>query len=224
MNIAIIPAKSNSVRIKNKNIKLFMGKPIIFWSIRSALNCKVFDKIIVSTDDKKIAKLVKKYGAEVPFIRPKKLADNKTEILHVMKHAVKKISKKNDKIKYICCIFAAAPMIKYQNILKAFKVLKKRKCDFVFPVCENSDGIARSFFIKNKKINMLNKSFYHYRSQDLPKTYYDSGQFYWARKNTWLKSKKIFTKNSKMLVVPADESIDINNIKDWNRALKLFKK
>ena len=83
MNIAIIPAKSNSVRIKNKNIKLFMGKPIIFWSIRSALNCKVFDKIIVSTDDKKIAKLVKKYGAEVPFIRPKKLADNKTEIKSV---------------------------------------------------------------------------------------------------------------------------------------------
>ncbi len=223
MNIAIIPARSKSVRIKNKNIKLFMGKPIIYWSIKSAKKTKMFDKIIVTTDDAKIAKLVSKYQVEVPFLRPKKLANNKVGILPVVKHALKKIIKKNRKIENVCCIFAPAPLIKYQNIIKAYKILRSKKCDFVIPATKNDDYLARSFYFNNNKLNMLNKKFYPIRSQDLPKTYHDSGQFLWAKKNTWLKSKKIFTKNSKILIVPSEDSVDINNISNWKKAKKIFK-
>jgi len=98
MNIAIIPARKRSVRIKNKNIKLFRGKPIIYWSIKTAKKSKIFDKIIVSTDDKKILKVSKKFGAEVPFLRPKKLSDNKTGIIKVIQHAIKELDKKKNKI------------------------------------------------------------------------------------------------------------------------------
>ena len=84
MNIAVIPARGGSKRIPNKNIKNFNGKPIIFWSIKCALKTKLFDRVIVSTDDRKIAKLAKKYGAEVPFIRPTKLAKNSVNIVDVV--------------------------------------------------------------------------------------------------------------------------------------------
>ena len=86
MNIAIIPARRKSIRIKNKNIKVFMGKPIIYWSIKAAFQTKRFDKVIVSTEDKKISKIAKNCGAEIPFYRPRHLADGKTEIIDVVKH------------------------------------------------------------------------------------------------------------------------------------------
>ena len=107
MNLAIIPARGNSKRIKNKNIVNFLGKPIIYWSIKAAIKTKIFDKIIVSTDDEKISKLSLKFGAEIPFRRPSHLADGKTEILDVIKHSVRWFSNNKTEPKNICCIFGS---------------------------------------------------------------------------------------------------------------------
>ena len=92
MNIAIIPARGGSKRILNKNIKKFHGKPIIAWTIECAVKSNLFDKIIVSTDDKKIARVVKKIGAEVPFIRPKNLSQDTTPSIDVVIHAINEIN------------------------------------------------------------------------------------------------------------------------------------
>ena len=224
MNIAIIPARKKSVRIKNKNIKIFMGKPIIYWSIKAAFQTKIFDKVIVSTEDKKISKIAKNCGAEIPFYRPRHLADGKTEIIDVVKHSIKWFKKNNIKIENVCCIFATAPLLNYKNIIKAFNILKKNDCDFVFPATINSKYLTRSFYLKKNKMKMINDNFYHFRSQDLPSTYHDAGQFYWGKTRTWMKKKRIFAANSKILKIPSNESVDINTLQDWKQAKLLINK
>ena len=224
MNIAIIPARKKSVRIKNKNIKIFMGKPIIYWSIKAAFQTKIFDKVIVSTEDKKISKIAKNCGAEIPFYRPRHLADGKTEIIDVVKHSIKWFKKNNIKIENVCCIFATAPLLNYKNIIKAFNILKKNDCDFVFPATINSKYLTISFYLKKNKMKMINDNFYHFRSQDLPSTYHDAGQFYWGKTRTWMKKKRIFAANSKILKIPSNESVDINTLQDWKQAKLLINK
>jgi len=224
MNIAIIPARRKSIRIKNKNIKVFMGKPIIYWSIKAAFQTKLFDKVIVSTEDKKISKIAKNCGAEIPFYRPRHLADGKTEIIDVVKHSIKWFKKNNIKIENVCCIFATAPLLNYKNIIKAFNILKKNDCDFVFPATINSKYLTRSFYLKKNKMKMINDNFYHFRSQDLPSTYHDAGQFYWGKTRTWMKKKRIFAANSKILKIPSNESVDINTLQDWKQAKLLINK
>ena len=88
MKVAIIPARSGSKRIAQKNIKLFCGKPMIAWSIEAAIESGCFDRVIVSTDDNDIAEVAKKYGAEVPFIRPQELSDDFTGTIPVTKHGI----------------------------------------------------------------------------------------------------------------------------------------
>ena len=95
MKVAIIPARGKSKRIKNKNIINFFGKPIIYWPITVAKKSKLFSNVFVSTDDSKIATISKKFGAEIPFIRPSNISDDKSGIIEVMKHAIKNLEKKN---------------------------------------------------------------------------------------------------------------------------------
>lgn len=104
MNICVIPARGGSKRIKKKNLKKFSGKPIILWSIELAIAAKCFDKIIVSTDDYEIMNLVKNYGLEVPFNRPKKLSDDYVGILPVVYHAIKWEMKQNEKT-LLCLLY-----------------------------------------------------------------------------------------------------------------------
>ena len=115
MNIAIIPARIGSKRIKQKNIKIFKGKPLIYYSIKAAKKAKIFDKILVSTDSKKIKNIVLKYGAEVPFLRPKNLSDDYTSTKKVINHSIKWCQKNKIEAKYICCIYPTAPFINYKN-------------------------------------------------------------------------------------------------------------
>ena len=117
MNIAIIPARSKSFRIKYKNIKLFNNKPIIYYSIKAAIKTKLFNKIFVSTDDYNIAKIAIKYGAEVPLLREKNISDNYTSVAKVISKELKKIIKLENNLSFVCCIYATAPMIKYQDII-----------------------------------------------------------------------------------------------------------
>ena len=105
MNIAIIPARIGSKRIPKKNIKTFFGKPIIYWTIKKLLESKLFDRVIISTDSEQIKKIAIKYNAEVPFIRPKKLANDHTDTLKVIAHAINKIKNNSDKINFVCCIY-----------------------------------------------------------------------------------------------------------------------
>ena len=224
MNIAIIPARGNSERIKNKNIVNFFGKPIIYWPIKNAKKTNLFKKIIVTTDNRKIAKISKSFGAEVPFVRPKSISDRKTGILKVVKHSIKLLEKKKVKFNYVCCIFATAPLLNKKIIMAAYKKLLNGKYDFVFGAIKAKSSLIRAFYVKNKKLKMINSNFYSTNSQDLPDIFIDSGQFYWGTKKAWKKNKKIFCNNSSFLELKESNFRDINKKKDLNYLKKISRK
>ena len=223
MNIAIIPARGGSKRILNKNIKKFHGKPIIAWTIECAVKSNLFDKIIVSTDDKKIARVVKKIGAEVPFIRPTSLAKNSVGIKDVIFHSVSWLLKNNVKPKYICCMFPTAPLMKTMDVRLGYNKIKKNKYNYVFSSTTFPTSIFRSFYSDNKKTpkpcfpKKFTKTF-----RNKTNFFYDAGQFYWGKTEAWLNKKNIFAKYSSIIEIPRWRAVDINTLEDWNVANKLF--
>lgn len=222
MNIAIIPARLGSKRLPQKNIKNFLGKPIIFYSIQAAKKTKVFDKIIVSTESEKLKKIVEKYGVEVPFLRPKKLANDKSHFNEAVVYTISKLKKKNYRIKNICCIYPTSPLINYKDISRGLNTLKKSQ-SYVFSACKYISPPQRSFYFQDQKLNFLIHNNYHKRSQDLETVYHDAGQFYWGSEETWMNEKVIFNKKSKIVEIDYLNFMDINYLEDFNLAKKLYK-
>ena len=223
MNVAIIPARLGSKRIKKKNIKNFFNKPAIYWVIKALKKTKMFNKIIVSTDSIKIGNLAKSYGAEVPFLRPNNLSDDFTGTSEVVKHTINWLLKEKVKFKYVCCVYPTAFFINHNDIKTSYNRLKKNRNDYVFSASNLTSSFYRSFFIKKRKIKMMFKDNYVSRTQDFKDLYIDAGQFYWAAKETWLKDKQIFSNNSSIYYLPKNSYVDIDNIEDWKFAEKLFK-
>jgi len=219
MNIAIIPARKNSKRIKNKNIKIFNKKPIIYWSIKAAIKSKLFKDIFVTTDSKKIAQLSIKFGAKALYPRPSKLSNDRAKIIDVIKFEIKNLENKKIKFNNICCIFPTSPLLKKKYLSKGLAILKKKNFKgFVFTANQLPKSYLRSFFFQKKKLNLIRPNFKNRRTQDLPKTYIDAGQFYWGTKKTWKKEKSVFIKSSSVLVLPYSKSVDIDNLTDWKKA------
>ena len=224
MKIAIIPARSGSKRVKNKNIKIFNGKPMIAWPILAAKKSNLFEHIIVSTDSKKISKISKRYGAIVPFLRNKKLSSDGIGINEVINDVIKK-SDLEKKIKFICCIMATSPFLKSKNLISADKMIRRKKNNFVFSAVKISNKILRSFTIdKRGKLKMIDNKYYNINSQNLKETYLDAGQFYFGKKSSWIKKKMIYSKNSSIIEIAENGYADIDTPADWKRALKLIKK
>ena len=223
--IALIPARSGSRRIKNKNIKNFYGYPIIKYAIKNAIKSGLFDQIIVSTNNYKIKKIANQFGASTPFIRPKKLAKNSTGIIDVISHETKKIVLNYKKVYAVCCIFPATPLLKPRDLKLSFKIFKNQKNDYVF-------GAQKCNYIKGNcfKLNPSSKIVKSFSNKikknkkKLENIYQDVGQFYWAKPSTWIKKKKIFSKKSKVYIFPKNKIVDINTEKDWEKAKLLFKK
>jgi len=224
MNIAIIPARGGSKRILNKNISDFLGKPIIAWSIEAALKSNLFDKVLVSTDDKDISKIAKEYGADVPFSRPPELSDDYTATFPVIEHAIKWLEKEKYQIKFVCCIYATAPLIQVEDLVKAHKMLLNSQKSFVFPVTQFSYPVQRSIKLNSdlEVIPMWPENMKN-RSQDLEKTYHDAGQFYWGRVNAFLDNHELFSERSQALVLPSNRVCDIDEPSDLVNAEILFK-
>jgi N-acylneuraminate cytidylyltransferase len=218
LNIAIIPARKNSQRIKNKNIKNFLGKPIISYSIKAARDSNVFDKIVVTTDSKLIKKVSLKSGADIVINRTKKLSYNNIGIVEVVRNTIKILEKKIGKINYVCCIFATAPLIEISKIKTAFRVIKKKKKGFVFSAKKINQDISNIFYLEKKKIKkIINKK---NKKKDLVT---DAGQFYWAKKEVWMKEKTTFSKDSSYILLDKMKAQDINTIDDWKLAEIMFK-
>ena len=224
MKLCVIPARAGSKRIPQKNIKFFCGKPIIAWSIELAKKSKCFDKIIVSTDNKEIADLAKNYGAEVPFMRPKKISDDYTGTVPVISHAIKWLTENYQKPIYVCCIYPTAPFIELNNLKDGLKILKSSSSDYVFPATNFDYPIQRSFRIKkNKRPQVFFKEYLNYRSQDLNEAFHDAGQFYWGLADTWIENKPIISENSFPILISRSRAVDIDTIEDWKIAEIMFK-
>ena len=220
-SICIIPARSGSVRIKNKNIIKFQNKPIIYWSIQMAKKSKCFKKIYVSTDSKLIADISKRSGNINIINRPKKLSKNTTPLVEVLHHAIKKI---NLEYEYVCCILPASPLIIHKDIINSKKLLSK-SCSFVIPITKYDYPHEKSISIKNKNyISLTSSKTIFKRSQELPEKYHDAGQFYWGKKNEFLKFKNIFkSKKVKGYILPNYRVRDIDTYDDIKISNLIFK-
>ena len=223
MNVAIIPARGGSKRIHKKNIKDFLGKPIIAYSIENAIDSNLFDKVVVSTDDDEIAKAAIKYGAEVPFVRPKDLSDDFSGTHEVVGHAVGWLESRGNKIDYACCLYATAPLIQIKDLVKGFNLIKTGKWESVIAATNFSYPIFRSFEkLPNGGLKMLFPEHYESRSQDLAEAYHDAGQFYWASAQVWMGKPNGFSKNSTIIELPSHLVQDIDTMEDWSKAEKIY--
>src|SRR5690606_2388836 len=153
-NLAIIPARGGSKRIPKKNIKDFLGKPIMAYSIEAALNSKLFDEVMVSTDDEEIAIIAEKYGAKVPFLRSKDNANDFAVLADVVEEVQMKYSNKNKNFENICCILPTAPFVTPSKIIEGYDKLIEGEFVSVFPVLEFSFPIQRSLKIEKNKVAM----------------------------------------------------------------------
>lgn len=222
MTICIIPARSGSKRIKNKNIKNINGIPLIGATIKIAIKSKLFDRIVVSTDSEEIAKISKKFGAEVPFFRGKKLSDDYTPTYKVLIDCVNKI--KTQKEDFHFCLYPTSVLIEKKDLLSAFLKIKKLKANFICPIAKFEVNPLRSFKIKKNFINFVWDKYQVSRSQDLKDLYYDTGSFYIYRTKSLLKlTKKKIIPDKSTYVILKKKLIDINYPKDFKTLRKLIK-
>jgi len=223
MNICTIPARGGSKRIPLKNIKPFDNKPIIAYSIKAALKSNCFDLVIVSTDDNQIAEVAKKYGAQVPFLRPEDLSDDFTGTIPVVKHTIEWVENNISPVEDVCCLYATAPFIQPKTIFQAYKKLKELKSDYCVSVTSFSSPIQRSIRIsQDNEVSMFYPENFYTRSQDLELAYHDAGQFYWGRAEVFKQQKPLFTKNTTPYILPRYLVQDIDTPEDWKRAELIF--
>lgn len=221
--IAIIPARFGSKRIKKKNIKLFHSKPMIVWTLKKLQKSNFFDKIVVTSDSKKILNISKKHGADILIHRPKKLSGDIVGTLPVMSHALKKLKKLNYNSIYACCVYPCNPFLNLKDVKNGFSKMKKNLSKFIFPVTEYSHPIQRALKLNtNNHVKLFLKNNSNKRTQDLEKMYFDAGQFYWGTSSLWHEENSIH-KSGMGLPIPSWRVIDIDNLSDWKRAEILFK-
>jgi len=217
-NLCIIPARGGSKRIPRKNIKDFLGKPIIAYSIEAALESKLFDEVMVSTDDSEIKEIAIQYGAKVPFMRSKENANDFATTYDVIEEVIQEYKNKNIIFDNLCCIYPCAPFVNLAILNDAYIKLTESKYDTVIPLVAFGFPIQRSFKINNNKIVYFYPEYEKTRSQDLEKAYHDAGQFYWMHIDNMLKSKSIMNKNTGFVELNELQVQDIDNEMDWKLA------
>lgn len=224
MNVAIIPARGGSKRIPRKNIKDFCGKPMIAWSIEAVKNSKLFSHIIVSTDDEEIAAVARNLGVGVPFVRPVELSGDFTGTTEVIAHAVKYLRGKDISPSAVCCIYATAPFLQVEDLVKGYEAFVSGGWEYAFAVTEYKSTIYRSFKETNSGgVEMIFPDLFGERSQDLPVALHDTGQFYWGTPDAWCNQTRIFGNKSLPIRIPSWRVQDIDTPQDWIRAELMFK-
>ena len=145
MKIAIIPARGGSKRIPRKNIKDFCGQPMIAYAISAAKATRLFDHVVVSTDDQEIAHIALEWGAEAPFKRPLELADDFTPTVPVIAHAIRACKTLGWDIEYVCCIYPGVPFIQDADIKQALDLLQSSDAAYSFPIAEFPSALPPCF-------------------------------------------------------------------------------
>lgn len=189
-NLCIIPARGGSKRIKRKNIKDFLGKPIISYSIEAALKSRLFEEVMVSTDDEEIAKVARHYGAKVPFMRTSLAANDYATLADVIHEVLNTYKEKGHEFEYTCCILATCPLLQSKDIVATFERFQSSDFTVMYPVVLFSYPIWRCLdLLEDGSMKRHWPEFENSRSQDLPKEYHDSGTFYWYKTDKWLSGK-----------------------------------
>ncbi|MGE8377171.1 MAG: pseudaminic acid cytidylyltransferase [Sphingobacterium sp.] len=212
-SLCIIPARGGSKRIPRKNIKNFLGKPIIAYSIEAAIDSGLFSEIMVSTDDEEIAEVARQFGASVPFIRSLSTSDDNAVLADVVDEVAKAYNKLGSKFDHICCLLPTAPFVTVSMLDEALLLMKNSGFDSVRPVVKFSYPIQRALRLMNNCVEMANEEFLYTRSQDLEPMYHDAGMFYWMKSDTLLKGEK-----KGGIIISEISAQDIDTLEDWEMA------
>ncbi|MGK4224416.1 pseudaminic acid cytidylyltransferase [Parabacteroides distasonis] len=222
--LAIIPARGGSKRIPHKNIKLFLGRPIIAYSIEAALGTGLFEEVMVSTDDTEIAEIARQEGASVPFLRSTENANDYATLADVLVEVVNVYKERGNEFDLICCLLPTAPLISSEDVRSAYDQLVMSTFDSICPVVVFSYPILRSLSIDEKgNLNMNWPEYRFSRSQDLRPAYHDSGTFYWIKASSLLKDKKLLSENGTAIVLDEFRVQDIDTDTDWALAEMKYK-
>lgn len=223
--VGILPARGGSKRIPRKNVRPFLGVPIISRTVGCLLAADVFDHVIVSTDDEEVASIAAEAGAEVPFRRPDALADDHTGTDAVIRHAIGQLEAEwETTLGYVCAVYPTAVLSLPQDIAGALRELTEWDADFVFSATPYSYPIQRALRrTPDGFCEMLHPEHLMTRSQDLENTFHDAGQFYWGTRDAWMEGKAAFTAKSRLHLLPAERVQDIDTEDDWRRAEVLFR-
>jgi pseudaminic acid cytidylyltransferase len=223
MNIAVIPARGGSKRVPRKNVKVFHGLPVISYAIKAAQNCEQIDQVFVSTDDAEIAEIAKSFGADVPWLRPRELSDDFTTTISVIRDAIQRLKADFEDIGNVCCIYPATPLLKPIFLTQSLQILEENNWDFVISANRIESTPERYFHLGAlRQIEMQFPLKKDSRTQDLPVTYSDAGQFYWGHSSTWETKTSILSNTSTIFEIPPGSAVDINTLEDWQRAERLF--
>lgn len=216
--LAIITARGGSKRIPMKNIKPFLGLPIIKYSIEAAIGAGCFDEIMVSTDDPEIGEVASSFGAKIPFMRSMETSDDQSTTAAVVLEVLETYRKLGKKFDYCCCIYPTAPFITSEKLSRAFAKLTESGADSVVPVVRFGFPILRSFKIENGLVKMNWPEYMNTRSQDLPGAFHDCGQFYFLNVDSFMEKQKLFSDVTLPYEMPESEVQDIDNEEDWKLA------
>ena len=218
-SIAIITARGGSKRIPKKNIKEFCGKPIIAYSIEAALNSKLFEEVMVSTDSQEIADIARSYGAKVPFLRSKSTSNDFATTEDVLLEVIEEYAKRGFEFETVCCIYPTAPFVTAEKLKRANRMLlDNTTADSVVPVVRYSFPPQRGMISENGYVAYQYPENAMKRSQDLKPIYHDCGQFYFCKIISLQKYHDLICPRSIPFEIPEEEVQDIDNFSDWNIA------
>lgn len=224
--LAIIPARAGSKGIKNKNIKLMLKKPLIYWTIKEAKKSKNILKLIVSTDSKKIKKLSLLYNVDVPFLRPKRISGDKATDYMLVEHAINFYNKKKIFFDYIILLQPTSPLRDVEDIDNCIKLLKNNKIKTIVSFSKLKSQHPNFLYeIKKKKISRYthkNKSVDTTR-QNVDDLYYPEGSIFLSKIDTYLKYKSFYHKETKPYFLPEWKSFEVDDIEDFKFIEQLLK-
>ncbi len=217
-NIAIITARGGSKRIPRKNIKNFLGKPMLAYAIEAALNADIFNEVMVSTDDDEIKQIALKYGANVPFIRSNKNSNDYATTKDVLEEVIEEYSKLGKTFENLCCIYPCAPFLNSEILKKAYDIFIQDGNDMLMPVVKFSHPIQRALKINQQNLlEYFNSENKNNRTQDFEETFHDVGMFYFWRLP--------LVENPRISPFILDERFvqDIDTLDDWKMAEMKYK-
>jgi pseudaminic acid cytidylyltransferase len=221
--LCVIPARGGSKRVPRKNVRLFAGRPMIGYAIEAARQSRLFERIVVSTDDAEVAAIARQEGADVPFLRPQELADDHTPTVPVIAHAIQACQALGWPADAVCCLYPAVPLLRPALLAEALDLLRASQAPYVFPVQAFRSPIQRALRrAADGRTEPFHPEYTQTRTQDLPPAYHDAGQFYWGRTQAWLEGRPLHVQAS-TLVCDEGSVVDIDTPDDWALAEALYR-
>ncbi|OUU49971.1 MAG: pseudaminic acid cytidylyltransferase [Candidatus Puniceispirillum sp. TMED52] len=218
--VAIIPARGGSKRIPKKNIRHFNGTPLLGRAVTVGLDSGLFESVVVSTDDPKIAEIATFYGADVPCLRPADLSGDFVGTVAVVADMVGALECSGDQA--VCCLYATTPLLNPHDLVMSYEKFRASSSDYCIAATSFDFPVQRAFEVISGKCCLANPEFEFTRSQDLTELFHDAGAFYWAKSSVWMTKKSMYAQNSIPYLLPRHRVQDIDTEEDWIRAELMF--